>query len=71
MPRGIRKTMSTKEKLQQVTEAIAAKENEIKELRAEKKELEKKIKDEELADLYAIISNSGKTIEEVKEMLSK
>ena len=45
------------------------KEQELKELKAQRKQLLQQKKQEDLEELYTIISESGKSLEEVKEML--
>lgn len=46
-------------------------ENSLKELKATKKNLEEQIKMARLSELDELISASGKSFEEIKEMLSK
>lgn len=71
MPRGRKKkeALSTKEELAQVVEKITTLEAELKMLRTKKKSLEETVKLEELNELKEIIDASGKSIEEVKELL--
>lgn len=69
MARG-KKSYTLEEQLQMTTNDIEKYEEAIKVLKAKKKELEKAIKQEKLAQLYEIVQASGKTIDEVKEMLS-
>ena len=66
-----RRGLSTEEKIKQAKEAIAVKEEEIKELKAQVKELMAQKKKEDLEELYQILTESGKSIEEVKAMLTK
>ena len=50
---------------------ISAKEEELKKLRIQRKELEAQKKQEDLSELYNIITASGKSMEEVKALLAK
>lgn len=71
MARGRKKAASPEEQLQQIIEEISTKENELKELKVQKKELEEKIKNQKLEDLYSIIKESGKSLDEIKELINK
>ena len=62
-------TTTTAECLAQIEEEIDTKEQELKELKAQRKQLLQQKKQEDLEELYTIISESGKSLEEVKEML--
>ena len=66
-----RKKLSTAEQLEKINEAIAVKEEELKSLKAQRKELEVQKKQEDLSELYNIITASGKSMEEIKTMLAK
>lgn len=66
-----RKKLSTAEQLEKINETIAVKEEELKSLKAQRKELEAQKKQEDLSELYELISESGKSMEEVKELLAK
>lgn len=66
-----RKKLSVAEQLEKLNETISAKEEELKELRIQRKELEAQKKQEDLNELYMIINASGKSMEEVKELLAK
>lgn len=68
MPRG-RKGRSLQEQLETVNENITVTENALKTLKNQKKELEEKLKQEQLSELYDIIQDSGKSISEVKNLL--
>lgn len=70
MARG-KRGLSTAEQLEKINETIAVKEEELKSLKAQRKELEAQKKQEDLSELYELISASGKSMEEVKELLSK
>ena len=62
-------TTTTAECLSQIEQEIDTKEQELKELKAQRKQLLQQKKQEDLEELYTIISESGKSLEEVKEML--
>ena len=62
-------TTTTAECLAQIEQEIDTKEQELKELKAQRKQLLQQKKQEDLEELYTIISESGKSLEEVKEML--
>lgn len=66
-----RKKLTTVEQLEKVNESISTKEEELKELKARKKELEELKKQEDLNELYTLITASGKSVEEVKALLSE
>ena len=70
MARG-KRGLSTAEQIEKINEAIAVKEEELKSLKAQRKELEAQKKQEDLSELYGLISASGKSMEEVKELLAK
>lgn len=73
MPRGRKKqeNILLEEKLADVTEQIEKAENTLKKLRRQKKEIEKQIEDREKEQLYKAVIESGKTIEEILEVLGK
>lgn len=66
-----RRKLTTSEQLEKLNETISAKEEELKELRIQRKELEAQKKQEDLSELYNIITASGKSMEEIKAMLAK
>lgn len=66
-----RRKLTTSEQLEKLNETISAKEEELKELRIQRKELEAQKKQEDLSELYNIITASGKSVEEIKAMLAK
>ena len=70
MARGKRE-LSTAEQIEKINEAIAVKEEELKSLKVQRKELEVQKKQEDLSELYNIITASGKSMEEIKTMLAK
>lgn len=67
MARG--KAPTLEEKIQKVQDKIADLNEKIANAEAELKELEAQKKERDLAELQAIISSSGKSIEDVKQML--
>ncbi len=68
MARG-KKTLTLDEQLEKITSEIEGMEISLKELKKEKKELEEQIRINRLSELDEIISASGKSFEEVKELL--
>ena len=73
MARGRKKKvdLSYEEQLIQIEEKITKYSEEIKSLKAAKKEIEKKIKDANAEKLIAAVEESGKSIDEVISMLSE
>lgn len=69
MARG-KKNYTLEEQLQMTINDIETYEQTIKTLKSRKKELEETIKQEKLTQLYDLIEESGKSLDEVKEMLS-
>ena len=57
-----RRKLTTSEQLEKLNETISAKEEELKELRIQRKELEAQKKQEDLSELYNIITASGKSV---------
>ena len=66
-----RRKLTTAEQLEKLNEIISAKEEELKKLRIQRKELEAQKKQEDLSELYNIITASGNSMEEIKAMLAK
>lgn len=66
-----RKQLSITERIAQVEAQIIQKEEELKALKAERKTLLEEKKKEDMEEIYQIISESGKSVEEVKELLSR
>ena len=71
MPRGRKKALTDEELVVKLTEDIAQAEADLKELKAQKKEVEDRIKAAQLAELNDIIKESGRTFDEVREMLKQ
>lgn len=69
MARG-KRNLTTAEKIEQVEETIRVKEEELKNLKTERKDLLDQKKKEEMEELYQIIVESGKSIDEVRKLLS-
>ena len=57
------------EKLDDVVAQIDTTEETLKNLKNQKKEIEKQIKEQKKEQLYQTVMNSGKTIEEILEVL--
>lgn len=64
-----RKNLTISERLEYLENEISAKEAELKTLRTQKKELLEQKKMEDMEELYRMISESGKTIEDVRNIL--
>ena len=68
MARG-KKSYTLEEQLQMTNDDISKYEDAIKTLKVKRKELEKAVEQEKLAQLYEIVQASGKTLDDVREML--
>ena len=68
MARG-RKKLSLDEQLEQIIIEIQNTENSLNEIKQKKKELEEKIKQQQLNELNDLIAAKGLTFDEVKRML--
>ena len=68
MARG-RKSYTLEEKLQNVTNDIENTKMCLQKLETEKKEIELQIKQQKLEEIEKLINASGKTFDEVKELL--
>lgn len=71
MARGKKVTLTLEEQLEKIISDIEIAKENIKEMEKQKKELEAQIKMDRLTELDELIKSSGKTFEEVKELLSK
>ena len=71
MARGRKPALSLDEQLAKITTEIENMESSLKEMKKAKKELEDQIKQARLAELDELIAASGKSFDEVKELLSK
>ncbi len=71
MARRKKVILTPEEQLEKLISDIEAAEENIKEMKKSKKELEAQIKMSHLAELDELISSSGKSFDEVKKWLSK
>ena len=71
MARPKKVILTPEEQLEKLTADIEAAKSNLKELEVQKKELEVQIKMNRLAQLDELISASGKSLDEVKELLNK
>lgn len=71
MARPKKVMLTPEEQLEKITADIDAAKANLKELEQQKKELEVQVKMDRLTELDELISASGKSLEEVKELLSK
>ena len=71
MARQKKVVLTPEEELEKLAADIEAAKENLKELEKKKKELEVQIKMNRLAAIDDLISASGKSLEEVKELLSK
>jgi F0F1-type ATP synthase membrane subunit b/b' len=65
-----KKNLTLEEKHAKITSEIEEMEASIKELKKTKKELEEQIKMSRLVELDEIISASGKSLDEIKELIT-
>ena len=70
MARGRKPALTLDERLDKITEEIENMENSLKELKGTKKVFEEQIRMNRLAELDEIITASGKSIDEIIELLS-
>lgn len=70
MPRGRKAALTLDEQLTKVTEDIENTEKDLKMLKEKKNELEQQIKYQKLEELSSLIDSSGKSIDEIREMIS-
>lgn len=68
MPRG-KKNLTLEEQLDKISSEIDELEETLKERKKDKKDLENQIKQNRLAEIEEIITSSGKTLDEVKNIL--
>jgi septal ring factor EnvC (AmiA/AmiB activator) len=71
MPRGRRKASTPEEQLTNIITEIEQTENKLKDLKEKRKNLENQIEKQQLAEIRDLITESGKSVEQVKEMLQK
>lgn len=68
---GRKKNLTLNEELTKITEEIDIMESALQKLKVHKAELEEKVKQAQLAELYEMIMQSGKSFEEIKEIISR
>lgn len=66
-----KQSTSLEERLIEVIKDIENTEHKLKTLKQTKEDLEEAIKQKKLTELYEIVQASGKTIDEVKDILTK
>ncbi len=66
-----RRTFTLEEKLDRINEQIFEKEESLKNLKEQKKQIEKEIHDKKMAELEQLIAGSGMTLEQIKELIEK
>ena len=71
MARGRKPALTLEEQLTKITEEIENMESSLKELKKSKKDLEEQIKMNRLSELEKLISESGLSYDEVKELLNR
>ena len=71
MARTKKVILTPEEQLGKLAADIEAAKSSIKEMEKQKKELEAQIKMDRLSEIDELITASGKSIEEIKEILSK
>ncbi len=69
MPRG-KKKPTPEERLVQIEDEIENLTERLAALKAEKKNAEKEAREKQIGELYDVVKASGKSIEEVKEILA-
>lgn len=70
MARGRKPALTLDEQLEKITSEIENMETSLKELKSAKKDLEEQIRMNRLAELDELITASGKSIDEIRELLS-
>lgn len=70
MARGRKPALTLDEQLEKITAEIENMESSLKELKGAKKDLEEQIRMNRLAELDELITASGKSIDDIKELLS-
>lgn len=65
-----KKRLSLSERLSQIDSQISEKEEQLKKLKKERKELLEKKKQEDLDEIYSILSEKGMSIDELKNIIS-
>lgn len=70
MARG-KKNYTLSEQLEMTNTEIVETEDKLKELKERKTDLEKQIEQQEITELYSVVKQSGKTIDEIKAILAE
>lgn len=70
MARGRKPALTLDEQLEKITEEIETMENSLKELKSAKRDLEEQIRMNRLAELDDLITASGKSIDDIIELLN-
>lgn len=70
MARGRRKQLTLEEQLKEINLKIQQYESDLQELKNQKDKIESTIKEKQINDLYEIIKASGKSIDDIKNMLA-
>lgn len=71
MPRGKVIKRSLDEQIRMLEEDIRIAQNKLNKLQAKWKELQKQKREEDMEDLYALVKESGVSIEDLKHMLTE
>lgn len=66
-----RTNFTLEEQLENIINDISSKEESIKEMKIEKKELEEQIRNKNITDLYDLIEKSGKSIDDIKKIITE
>lgn len=67
----MKKFLTPEEELERINSRIAENEEALKTLKAQRKVIEEKIKQDRLDELDRLITESGKSFDEIKELLNK
>ena len=70
MPRGKVIKRSLDEQINMLEEDIRVAHNKLTKLQGKLKELQKQKREEDMADLYSLVKESGLSVEEVRQMLT-
>ena len=70
MPRGKVIKRSLDEQISMLEEDIRVAHNKLTKLQGKLKELQKQKREEDMADLYSLVKESGLSVEEVRQMLT-
>ena len=70
MPRGKVIKRSLDEQISMLEEDIRIAQNKLSKLQGKLKELQKQKREEDMADLYSLVKESGMSMEEIRQMLA-